>query len=203
MYSTQLDDLRRSQNLLTIDEVIRLIDGGNRIYDPFSVLISARARLGSGNTLFPCVFLLCEEAGELSIGDGNIFHANTLVEASLGSIAIGSGNQFGEGGFTAKANRPGARIQIGDKGRYQNGASIYGETELGSGSQLLGAITVESCRLEAGDCFRDPDPDLRAGLLKGSGVARNITVPRGKVIVGAGGFSAEKMLPQSDFHPKR
>lgn len=159
MYPIQLDDLRRSQNLLTIDEVIRLIDGGNRIYDPYSVLISARAR-------------------------------------------IGSGNQFGEGGFTAKANQPGARIQIGDKGRYQNGACADGETELGSGSESFGAITVDSCRLEAGDCFRDPGPDLQAGLLKGSGVARNIAVPRGQVIVGAGGFSADEMQPQSDFHPK-
>ncbi|GLS18328.1 hypothetical protein GCM10007874_13450 [Labrys miyagiensis] len=203
MHPSQLDDLRRAQNLLTIEEVVRLIEAGNRIYDPYSALISARAQIGGGNTIFPCVYLLCEAAGELTIGDRNIFHTNTLVEASLGAIVIGSGNQFGEGGFTAKANRPGAHILIGDTGRYQNGAAVFGESELGSGSQLLGAITVDSCRLEAGDTFRDPDPDLRAGLLKGSGVARNITVPRGKVILGVGTFSAEKIQPQSDFHPKR
>ncbi len=203
MHPSQLDDLRRAQNLLTIAEVVGLIDAGNRIYDPYSVLISAKARIGRDNTIYPCVYLLCAEDGELSIGDGNTFHTNTLLEAVIGTVTVGSLNQFGEGGFTAKANRAGASIRIGDRGRYQNGAAVFGETYLGSGSQLLGAITVDSCTLEAGDSFTDPDPDLRAGLLKGTGVARNITVPRGQVILGAGTFLAEKIQPQTDFHPKR
>jgi hypothetical protein len=202
VHYSQLDDLRRAQNLLTIEDVIGLIDAGNRIYDPYSVLISAKVRLGVGNTIFPCVYLLCLDAGELTVGAGNVFHTNTLLEAAQGVIAVGSGNQFGEGGFTARANRPGAHIRIGDHGRYQNGAAVFGQSELGSGSQLLGAITMDSCRLEAGDNFRDPDPDRRAGLLKGSGMARKLTVPRGQVIVGAGTFEAENMQPQSDFHPK-
>ena len=200
--SAYLDRVRRDQGLLTIDEVIGLSERANVIYDPYSTLISARAVIGHGNIFFPGVYLFCTEGGALEVGDANLFHANTLFEASAGAIRVGSRNQFGEGGFTAKANRAGASIEIGDEGRYLNGAAVFGETVLGSGSQLLGAITVDSCRLEPGGSFREPDPDRRAGLLKGAGVARNITVPAGQVIVGAGTFSASDLQPQSNFHPK-
>ncbi|ESW88188.1 AraC family transcriptional regulator [Mesorhizobium sp. LSJC269B00] len=200
--SAYLDRVRREQGLFTIEEVVGLSERGNVIYDPYSTLISAGAVIGRGNVFFPGVYLFCTDGGALEIGDANIFHANTLFEASAGAIRVGSRNQFGEGGFTAKANRPGASIVIGDQGRYLNGAAVFGETVLGSGSQLLGAITVDSCRLEPGGSFRESDPDRRAGLLKGAGAARGFTVPAGHVIVGAGAFSASDLQLQSNFHPK-
>jgi hypothetical protein len=91
---------------------------------------------------------------------------------------------------------------IGDEGRYLGGAAVYGETDLGSGSQLLGLITVENCRLAPGASFRDPDPDRRGALLKGQGVARDIELAAGQVILGSGIFRVEDARPQSDFHPK-
>lgn len=200
--SDHLDQVRREQGLLSIDDVIGLSRRGNIIYDPCSVLISSHAVIGHGNTFFPGVYLFCAGSGVLEIGNDNTFHTNALVEASVGNIRIGSHNQFGEGGFTAKANRPGASIEIGDGGRYLNGAAVFGTATLGSGSQILGAITADGCRLEAGGSFREPDPDRRAGLLKGAGVARDITVPAGHVIVGAGTFSASDLQLQSNFHPK-
>jgi len=200
--STYLDDVRRQKGLLTLPELIDLAQQGNIFYDPHSVLISARAVIGRDNVFFPGVYLFCTEGGALEIGNGNTFHANSMIEATHGGITIGNGNQFGEGGFTAKANRKGASISIGDEGRYLNGASVFGETSLGSGSQLLGQITVDSCTLAAGGGFREPDPDRRAGLLKGAGVARKLTVPVGQVIVGAGSFAASDLQPQSNFHPK-
>jgi hypothetical protein len=200
--SAYLDRMRRDQGLLTVDEVVSLSERRNVIYDPYSTLISARAMIGHGNIFFPGVYLLCTEAAALEVGDANIFHANTLFEAATGVIRVGSLNQFGEGGFTAKANRPGALIEIGNEGRYLNGAAVFGETVLGSGSQLLGAITVDSCRLEPGGSFRESDPDRRAGVLKGAGTARGITVPAGQVIVSAGTFSESDLQPQSNFHPK-
>ena len=197
-----LDNVRRQKGLLTLAELIDLSQRGNLFFDLYSVLISARAVIGRDNTFYPGASLFCSDAVRLEIGDANIFHSNSLIEATNGDIKIGSRNQFGEGGFTAKANRPGASITIGDNGRYLNGASVFGQTDLGSGSQLLGQISVDSCKLAAGGTFLEPDPDRRAGLLKGSGVARNLTVPVGHVIVGAGAFSASDLQPQSKFHPK-
>ncbi|MCY1707769.1 AraC family transcriptional regulator [Pannonibacter sp. SL95] len=158
--------------------------------------------IGTGNIIFPCVSLFCGDQGELSIGDNNTFFSNSLIEAVSGPIVIGSINQFGEGGFSAKTNRPGASIVVGDNGRYLNGAAVFGETILGTGSQILGAITVDSCHLEAGQSYKDADPDLRAGLLKGSGVARDLTVAAGQVILGNGSFSLNDIKPQAFFHPK-
>lgn len=197
-----MDDIRRARGLMTIGDIQDLVQRGNVIFDPFSVLISAKARIGTGNIIFPCVFLLCSEDGDLSIGGNNTFFSNSFVEAVSGPVVIGSGNQFGEGGFTAKTNRPGASITVGDNGRYLNGAAVFGETVLGTGSQILGAVTVDSCHLQAGQSWKDPDPELRAGLLKGSGSARNLTVPAGQVIAANGSFPPDGLKPQALFHPK-
>lgn len=147
--SAYLDEVRRQKGLLTVAELIDLSRRGNLFYDPYSVLISTRAVIDRDNVFFPGVYLFCTDGGALEIQKGNTFHANTLIEASNGCVRIGSHNQFGEGGFTAKANRQGASISIGDEGRYLNGAAVFGETNLGSGSQLLGPITVDNCTLSA------------------------------------------------------
>ena len=118
------------------------------------------------------------------------------------AIQIGSGNQFGEGGFTAKANRPGAFIGIANDGRYIGGASVFGSTHLGDGCQLIGAISADSCRLEGGGSWRHGDADMRGALLKGFGPARNLSLKRGQVIDGKGTFSVDEIKPQSFFHPK-
>ncbi|MGW1420475.1 hypothetical protein ACWAT4_10205 [Bradyrhizobium manausense] len=103
--SAYIDEVRRQKGLLTPAELIDLSCRGNLFYDPYSVLISARAVIGRDNVFFPGVYLFCTDGGALEVQNGNTFHANTLIEASNGSIRIGSHNQFGEGGFTAKANR--------------------------------------------------------------------------------------------------
>jgi len=200
-YPAFIDDIRRSRGLMTIESIGLLVERGNVIFDPFSVLISKSVSIGTGNIVFPCVSLLCGTR-ELLIGDDNMFHSNSHIEAVSGPIRIGSSNQFGEGGFTAKTNRADASITIGDHGRYLGGASVFGKTLLGSGSQILGAIAADSCRLEAGQAYQDPDSDRRAGLLKGFGSARNLTVPKGQVISGNGLFAISDLKPQSFFHPK-
>ncbi|MCY0999959.1 hypothetical protein OWM54_22745 [Myxococcus sp. MISCRS1] len=197
-----LDAPRRSAGLLTVTEVLALADTGNVIYDPFSVLISRHLKLGEGNVLYPCVTLTCAPTAELRLGNRNVLHTGTLLAAETGAILVGDGNQFGEGGFTAKANRPGARIRIGDGGRYLGGASVFGECSLGSGSQLLGAISVDNCTLAGGAPFSDADPDARAAVLKGSGTARGLVLEVGQVILGNGVFRAEDVKPQAFYHPK-
>jgi len=198
-----IDEARRALGFLGIEAVLALADRGNVILDPFSTLIAGNARIGAGNVFYPGVTIQCSASGGVIVGDGNTFHSGTRLAAEAGTVTIGNGNLFGEcGGFTAKADRTGARIVIGDCGRYQGGASVFGETSLGSGSQLLGAIAVDNCHLAAGDSYRDPDPDARGALLKGQGIARDLRLDRGQVISTRGVFAMKDVRPQSFFHPK-
>jgi hypothetical protein len=197
-----LDETRRNHGLMTLEEIKELAQRGNVVFDPFSLLISHSVSIGSGNVFFPNVSLMADNHATLSIKDDNRFHPLTVIEAQSGPIMIGTGNQFGEGGFTARTNRPHAVIHIGDHGRYLGGASVFGQCELGSGSQILGAITSQDCTLEAGLSFKDDDVDQRAGLLKGAGLARSLTVPKGFVISAQGDFSIADLKPQSFYHPK-
>ncbi len=196
-----LDSLRVARGLKTIREIFELIEQGNSIFDPFSVLISVESEIGTGNTIHSCVSLLSGDASILRIGNDNIFHPNTVLVAEGGDILVGSHNQFGEGGFTAKANKPGARITIGSHGRYLGNATVFGTTSLGDGCQILGQITVDSCSLTGGGCWKDPDPDMRGALLKGQGNARDISLETGQVIAGQGCFAQKDVLMQSHFHP--
>jgi hypothetical protein len=97
---------------------------------------------------------------------------------------------------------PNSCITIGDNGRYLNGMQIVGICSLGSGSQVIGNIIVQNCVLEEGESYLHDNPDLRAGLLKGFGIARNLTVGKGKVIEGAGKFETSNIQSQALFHPK-
>jgi hypothetical protein len=199
----RIDESRRALGFLEIEAVLALAERGNVILDPLSTLIAKSARIGAGNVFYPGVTIRCSASGELTIGDGNTLYSGTWLAADVGTLTIGNSNLFGEsGGFTVKADRAGARIVIGDHGRYQGGASVFGETTLGSGSQLLGMITVDSCYLAAGGSFRDPDPDTRAALLKGQGIARNLRLDVGQVISTRDEFTMDDVKPQSFFHPK-
>ncbi len=196
-----LNAARERLGFLDISQTIALNQEGNIVLDPFSTLISRGVRLGSGNVIYPSAILECDAPGILTIGDNNIFRSGTEIAALGGVISIGNGNQFGEGGFFAKANREGARIEIGNSGRYLSGATVVGKTVLGSGSQILGSITADNCELEAGEPYSHPDPDLRAAVLKGQGLARQIKLARGEVIQGNGRFAREDILRQTHFHP--
>jgi hypothetical protein len=175
-----LDRIRTARGFLTVAETLALTDSGNVVLDPFSLLVSRGVRIGGGNVFYPGVTLICDAGG---------------------TIVVGSDNQFGEGGFTARAEG-GATIEIGDRGRYMLGASVTGPAQLGSGSQILGAIALQDCVLGAGGTFRDPDPDARGAVLKGVGRARSLRLARGQVIQGNGAFDAADIKPQSFFHPK-
>ncbi len=197
----RLDAAREHKGFLSIDATMEL-GTNNTILDPFSVLISSNVTVGDGNVFYPGVTVNSAADAQIDIGNGNEFHSGTLLIATHGGISIGSHNQFGDGGFTAKSNRPGAFVVIGDRGRYANNPSVFGETRLEDGSQILGNIVVDSCILESGASFEEIEPDKRGAVLKGWGVARMIRVARGHVINGEGNFDEEFTLPQSHFHPK-
>jgi hypothetical protein len=185
---------------MTIATMYELIERGNTIVDPFSTLISSAVHIGTGNVVHPSVIMQCEHEGRLTIGNGNVFWPGSLVVADGGTVVIGDGNHFGDGGCALKANRKESRIIVGDLGRYLNGAIVLGQTTLGSGSQVIGSITVQDCELGAGQSCSDPVPSKRGGVLKGFGLARGLFVGQGQVVNGVGEFAQHQIEDQDRYH---
>ncbi len=197
---SQIDRLRRERELLGPTELLALRDRDNVVLDPFSVLISRKARLGRGNHFEPGVVIACA-GGEIEIGDSNTFFIGARIDASAGRIRIGNSNRMGEGGLTLRVSAADTELVIGDGGRYQGGAAIQGPADLGSGSQILGSVLAQGIVLAAGGTFLEPDPDQRGAVLKGFGVARGISLGQGRVIAGSGTFSEDDAVWQSFNHP--
>lgn len=198
-----IDRARARLGFLSIEDVFRLSER-NHILDPYSVLISRGAVIGDENVLYSNVVLQHTGEGGLQVGSRNVFFPGFLALAHDGEIKIGDDNQFGDGSISLKANVLGSRIVVGNGGRYMNGVTVVGRTILGSGSQVLGGpITIQDCLLEAGDSFAGMDPDGRAGVIKGCGVARSLRVGRGEVINGPGGALSNAMIErQLSYHPR-
>ncbi len=196
------DRQRKRQGFLSIAEVVGLVSSGNSVLDPLSTLISASCVIGTDNIFYPQVVLEAREPGSIVIGDGNTFYPQTLFLAFQGHIRVGHQNTFGEGGVTLKTLLPQDSLVIETGGRYNQGATILGSNQLGAGSQVLGGITVQHCRLGAGEGFGHPDPDVRGGVLKGSGTAHGLHVGRGDVISGRTVLQQDSVQRQSFYHPK-
>lgn len=200
----KIDRQRMLRGFMTLAEMLDwLLSQENIVLDPFSTLISKNVNIGRGNVFYPQVTIEANDGGSISIGNGNTFASGSVLLAEQGRIDIGDDNQFGDGGIRIKANLPEALIQIGSNGRYMNGAEIMGRCRLGSGSQIIGNITVQNCDLGDGDSYKDPNPETRAGLLKGFGLARNLQVRRGEVISGQGSFDQAQIEQQAAYHPKK
>jgi NDP-sugar pyrophosphorylase family protein len=197
-----IDEQRRKQGFLSIAQMLERYSK-NIILDPFSTLISEGVEMGEGNVIYPNIIIESRNGGNIVLGDKNILYPGTLFLADHGGIRIGSENEFGDGGLRLKSNMEGTSIVIGDSGRYTNNAAIVGPCSLGSGSQVLGPITAQNCHLEAGESYKHDDPDLRAGVLKGFGQARNLTVKQGEVINGKGIFEQANVERQIVYHPKK
>lgn len=197
-----LDATRSAQGLLTIAETLALSAKDILVHDPFSTLISKAAQIGSGTIFFPNTQVLCGSGQQVKIGNNNRFLPGSLIDAQAGDITIGNSNQFGDGGFTAIANRAGGSITIGSHGRFQRGATLYAQVNIGDGCQILGAIAVQDCVLSSGGDHTHPEADERGSVLKGLGTARALTLKQGEVIQGHGVFSMDDLKMQSFFHPK-
>lgn len=197
-----IDRQRTKEGVLSVKELLQLCDSGNTILDPFSVLISSSVKIGCNNIFYPNVIIKAVNNGTITVGNENSFFPNSLLLADRGKIEVGNANQFGDGGISVKANTPTSIIIIGDRGRYINGVQVLGQTVLGSGSQIIGNITAQDCRLEQGEKFSHSNPDLRGGVLKGYGLARNIQIKVGMVLNGLGSFNQHDVEYQSTYHPK-
>jgi len=167
-----------------------------------SHLISESVAIETRNTFYPNVVIACGSRSTVRIGDGNAFHTSTYLRADLGgAIIVRNGTEFGDGFFSAIADRAAARIEIGSGCRFTGGVRAFGNTSCGDGAQVHGAINVLSCVLAAGGTFEHPDPDERGAVLKGHGVARNLHIGKGEVIAGFGDFDQGSIVRQRTFHP--
>ncbi|MCG5238427.1 hypothetical protein ACIU1J_16600 [Azospirillum doebereinerae] len=194
---------RERAGFLSVEAVAALADDGVLILDPFSTLVSPDVALAAGVTLWPGTIVQATEGGRVAVGSGTQLFPGTRVVADGGRISIGAATEIGEeGGFTIKTGHSSGVIEIGSHARLLGGGSLALDNSVGDGAQVLGPIRMQNCRLQAGGSHRDPDPDRRGGVLKGSGVARGLTVPTGMVIQAFGLFSEAPLRPQSFFHPK-
>jgi carbonic anhydrase/acetyltransferase-like protein (isoleucine patch superfamily) len=196
------DAARHALGFLPLTDTSAFARQGVILPDPNSVLISPGVDLGPDVVLWPGVILQALEGGSITVGSGSVLFPGTRIVASGASVAVGSGAEIGEeGGFTIKAE-PGDTISIGDGARLLGGGSLTRSNRIGRGAQIIGPIRCQDCRLGDGGTYRDPEPDERGGVLKGSGVARGIEVPQGHVIQAFGLFSDGILRRQSYFHPK-
>jgi hypothetical protein len=195
------DAARRSLGFLSLAQTAALAEDGIVVPDPASTLVSPGVTLGQGVVLWPGIVLQRLGGGSLAVGAGTILHSGTRIVAADGRAEIGAGAEIGEeGGFTLKAEA-GADILVGDGARLLGGGSLTLSNRIGGGAQVLGPIRCRNCTLGDGGTWRDPDPDRRGGVLKGSGVARGLHVPQGRVVEAFGSFAEAPMRWQSYFHP--
>lgn len=197
-----IDVQRKKNGFFSVTELLEIEENGNSILDCFSTLISSSVKIGKNNKFYPGVIIENNNDGNVTIGNGNVFYPNSLLLAEQGVIRIGDNNQFGDGGISIKANTKTSKIIIGDCGRYINGVQILGNSYLGSGSQVIGNITVQDCHLAEGKSFIYPDAAARGAVLKGYGIAKKLRVETGMVINGQGTFKQEEIQCQSYYHPK-
>jgi hypothetical protein len=196
------DESRQRLGFLSAAETAALAHRGVVIPASTSVLISPGVQLATGAVLWPGVILEARDGGTIVIGAGTQLFPGSRLVASGGSIKVGASAEIGEeGGFTLKAEAEDL-IEVGDGARLLGGGSLILSNWVGRGAQILGPIRCQNCTLGDGGSFRDPDPDGRGGVLKGSGVARHIDVPTGSVIQAFGLFSEGVLRRQSYFHPK-
>jgi hypothetical protein len=91
---------------------------------------------------------------------------------------------------------------IGDEVRLLNGCELVGESALGDGCQLIGQVSAQSVHLEGGKSHRWAEPDERGAVLKGTGLARGITLHAGQVMNLQPSFSESEAESQSSYHPR-
>jgi carbonic anhydrase/acetyltransferase-like protein (isoleucine patch superfamily) len=198
------DDHRRLLGYLTVGETVSLAGAGVCVLDPASTLIATNAVIAAGAVLYPTAVVQCDASSRISVGGGTVLWPGTLLMAlSGGEVTVGEGCELGPGGVQLKANTAGSVIRIGRGARLINGCEVVGVSSIGDGCQVIGAIDARSVRLEGGrGGYSWPEPDERGAVLKGSGLARGITLSMGQVMNLRPSFADAKVEAQSSYHPR-
>ena len=196
------DEHRAALGFLTVGETEALADHGVRVLDPFSTLISAGVAIGRGTVVYPGVIIQRDAVSALTLGATNtLFPGCLLLAGHGGAIAIGSDCELGPGSVQITADTPDSEIQLGDRVRLRDGCELSGRSHLGRGSQILGAISARSVTLGAGLGGYDwPEVDQRGACLKGTGIARDLTLDRGEVASRRPSFADAPIERQAAHH---
>jgi len=196
-YIDEMNKSRKANGYKTIDEVIDLAQT-NTVFDLFSVLISGTVSVGDGNIFYPNV-LIQNIGGKISIGQNNTFFGGTRIISEYGEIFVGNDNEIGENSISIKSNK--SQITIKNECRLMGGAQITDDCYLGNGSQVLGNIKMAKCILSDGKSYREKNPNNRGGVIKGYGIASSLKIDIGMVISGNGKFSIDDIILQEKNHP--
>lgn len=195
------DEIRQKNGFLTIAEMVDLRQN-NVIYDLQSTLISKSASIGTGNVFYPSTIIICTQA-QCIIGNHNVFWAmTTIISENGGSISIGDHCQFGSGGVRILCQSPNQQLAIGNGARLMNGAELMGNSQLGSGCQILGLISARNINLQGGGDYNCPNPNERGAVLKGMGTAKSIQLQQGQVINALNNFATAQIEQQITYHPQ-
>lgn len=198
----QVNLQREAQGFLSIEAILGLQRNRIVVLNPFATFISKHVHFSGSCQIGSGAILMASAADSLVIEDGVTFAGNVEVEAiNGGKIRIGNNAAIGhDGGFSIKANRSNAVIQIGENARLMGGGALYGKSIVGDGAQILGSIKVQDCILDGGGNFEEADPGLRGAVLKGMGWANGLKISRGQVIQACGDFSLAPVRQQVEFH---
>lgn len=177
-----LDDARRAAGFLTVRHVAALAPEV-RVLDPASVLIGAGVSVLPGAVLYPSTTLETRDGGVISVASGaRLGPGPVTIVASAATVHIGEGAELGPGPVTIVAD--GSDVVIGGRARLTAGCLVEGPARIGAGAQVLGPVSVRDVELEDGGDHREPDPDHRGGVVKGTGPVRGVRVGLGEVVVG-------------------
>jgi len=199
-----LDIARRAAGFLTVNEVTALAPDV-RVLDPGSVLIGAGVSVRPGAVLHPSTTLETRDGGVISVASGaRLGPGPVTIVASAATVHIGAGAELGPGPVTVFAD--GSDVVIGGRARLTAGCLVEGPARIGAGAQVLGPVSVRDVELEDGGDHREPDPDHRGGVVKGTGPVRGVRVGLGEVVVGGVAHAGEasgrpRIERQRTYHP--
>ncbi|MBF4628710.1 hypothetical protein [Curtobacterium flaccumfaciens] len=197
-----LDIARRAAGFLTVHEVTALAPDV-RVLDPGSVLIGAGVSVRPGAVLHPSTTLETRDGGVISVASGALLGPGPVtIVASAATVHIGEGAELGPGPVTIVAD--GSDVVIGGRARLTAGCLVEGPARIGVGAQVLGPVSVRDVELEDGGDHREPDPDHRGGVVKGTGQVRGVRVGLGEVVVGGvmhgGGTPGRPRIERQRLH---
>jgi acetyltransferase-like isoleucine patch superfamily enzyme len=199
-----LDIASRAAGFLTVHEVTALAPDV-RVLDPGSVLIGAGVSVRPGAVLYPSTTLETRDGGVISVASGaRLGPGPVTIVASAATVHIGEGAELGPGPVTIVAD--GSDVVIGGRARLTAGCLVEGPARIGAGAQVLGPVSVRDVELEDGGDHREPDPDHRGGVVKGTGPVRGVRVGLGEVVVGGVAHAGEasgrpRIERQRTYHP--
>ncbi|OII12807.1 hypothetical protein BIU97_02355 [Curtobacterium sp. MCBA15_009] len=205
-----LDEARRTAGFRTVAEVVALAPEV-LVLDPASVLLGTGATVHPGVVLHPSTTLETRDGGTIVVETGARLGPGPVTVVAHGShVRVGGGAELGPGPVTITAYRSEVTaasvdtvvdVAIGAAARLRGGCVVEAPADIGAGAQVLGSVSLRDAVLAAGGDHREPDPDRRAGVVKGTGRVHGVRIGVGEVAVVTGGSTPPEVERQRAHHP--